>query len=131
MGHRLAPAFPGVIPVANTEQARHLQLRGQFRLVHYRHFGFPFNPPLGGTGGGMIVDLVCQMELASDSEILEPGNISATRLQSSKPAHRQIERCGQQYCRQPYRSDTVETEVAALILAEQGHAHYIQHFEHV
>jgi len=42
MRHRLAPAFPG-FPVAVEEQARHLQLRGQFRLMLCKHFGFPIN----------------------------------------------------------------------------------------
>ena len=44
MRHRLAPAFPGVIPVAFVEQAQHLQLRGQFRLMLREHHGFPINP---------------------------------------------------------------------------------------
>lgn len=55
MRRRLAPAFPDISPVAIEEQARHLQLRGQFRLMPVRHFGFPISP-VGEPAAGMVDD---------------------------------------------------------------------------
>ena len=63
----------------------------------------------------MVIDIAAKVVPDTNSEILQPGDITPTCFQPGKPAHRPVQSDGHHNGRQPDRTDAVKTEVAALV----------------